>query len=869
MIGRTVSHYRITGKIGEGGMGVVYRAEDTRLEREVALKFISRADLQGEKERTRLIREGQAAASLNHPNICTVYEMEECDGKLFIAMEYVEGKSLSSLISDRSMGPQRALDITVQILAGLEHAHRRGVIHRDIKPDNIMITEEGMVKIMDFGLALAENRSRLTAEGATMGTAAYMSPEQVRGEEVDGRTDIWSVGAILYEMLSGEKPFCAEHNAAILYAIVNEEPRPIKEIVDRIPDGLDSIIAGSLIKDKEKRYSSAEDMASDLEILYQGRKSSIKAGASRSAGNKRNYIIAIVAAIIIALLGFQLYQRYWQDTSEISRRMMAILPFENLGNPEDQYFADGITEEITSRLSMISGLGVISRTSSRKYAGTEKSIEEIGSELGVDYIIEGTVRWARTENGRERVRITPQLIRVSDDTHLWAKPYNRVIEDIFAIQAEIANDVAEALDITLLGSERERVSTPLTRNLEAYNEYMRGRYYATRPHFSTENWNSMIDSYERAVEIDPGFALVHAELARAHAGLRYYLSDLSPERADMARRSAERALELTPISPKVHVALASYHLYLERDTEAAMNEIELAEQKLHRDAELLKVKGEIHSARGRFKEAVNAFSQAFELSPRDPSIQVELAICRWVEREYPEAQKAAEKAIELAPGEMWSHLAVVLVDLSWKGGSERGIEELDRVERDHPWPVFLRYYNLMLRGKYRDALESLKLLSDDWLRIKICSRPKSLFSAIAHEKLGDREAALRLYGQARDTLEAELGKWPDDPRLHSALGIAYASLGRGEEAVREGRRAMELLPISRDAFYGIPYEWDMGVIYTMAGEREEALRMIERLLDIPSWISAAWLRSHSLFSPLKSDPDFERILQKHSGKTSA
>jgi serine/threonine protein kinase/Flp pilus assembly protein TadD len=864
MIGRTVSHYRVTAKIGEGGMGVVYLADDTLLERKVALKFISREDFRHGNEKERLMREGQAAASLNHPNICTIFEMNEFEGRLFIAMEYVQGRRLSSLISEGPLNPEQAADIAGQILAGIEHAHRKGVIHRDIKPDNIMITDEGRVKIMDFGIALAENKTRLTVDGTTMGTVAYMSPEQVVGEEVDGRSDLWSVGAILYEMLTGEQPFRGEHQAALLYSIVNEEPRPMEEISKGIPEGLSCVAGKALLKDKDRRYQDAEQMLADLRSFSrEGTVSRSQARGSGSMGRYKVPLIAVSVIVIIALISIYMHLGPLKTAPEKDRKMIAVLPFDNLGDVEDRYFAEGMTEEITSRLSMIGDLGVISRTSSRRYAGTEKSIAEIGCELGVSYILEGAVRWSRTEDGRDRVRITPQLIRVSDDTHIWAESYDRLIEDIFAIQTEIARNVALALNINLISREYENVSTPPTKNLEAYNEYLQGNYYANRPHFTTDDWNSMMASYRRAIELDPGFALVHAKLASAHAGLRYYLVDLSGERVEMARRAAERALELAPNTPKVHVALASYHLYLNRDTEAAMKEIRLAEDKLHRDADLLKVKGHIYFVLGRYEDARDAYLQAFELSPREAGIQTEIAINNWVMRRYQEAYKAAEKAIEIAPDALWSHLAVVLIDLSWKGGSGRGREALDKVVRSHPWSVYMKYYHSMLTGDYRNAIEALEYLPGEWLKIKVCKRPKSLFAAQAYEMLGEREKAQPLYQQARDSLEVEVAKWPQDPRLHSSLGITYAHLGRKDDAIREGKRAMELLPVSKDAFYGIPYEWNMAVIYTITGEREEALRMIERLLDIPSWISPQWLRSDPDFSPLHSDPEFERILKDH------
>lgn len=862
MIGKAVSHYKIIEKLGHGGMGVVYKAEDTKLKRTVALKFLPPELTLDSRAKQRFIHEAQAASALQHNNICTIHEIDEtADGCVFIAMDCYEGETLKEKIARGTLPVDEALDIAAQAAAGLSKAHDAGMVHRDIKPANIMVTPDGVVKILDFGLAKLAGRTKVTRTGTTIGTAAYMSPEQAKGEEVDQRTDIWSLGAVLYEMLTGQPPFKGEHEAALLYGIVHEEPEALTSSRGDLPEGMQGIIERALTKDIDERYQSAAAMLSDL-IKFQHDKGYTPPakGARKKTGRYGRFVVRAIFAIIfiVAVIGYR-YLRPRKAEQPSGRKMIAILPFENLGSSEDEYFAEGVTEEITSRLSMVRGLGVISRTSTRQYAKTEKSIGQIGEELGVDYVLEGTVRWTRTPNGMDRVRITPQLIQVSDDTHLWAEPYDHVINDIFAVQSEIAQDVAEALGVTLFEHERDSASVPPTGNLEAYHAFLRGWYYSTRPHFTLENWNLMIQNYERAVELDTDFALAYAELARAHARLYYFRHDLSKERQEMARRAAERAIELEPVSPKIHIALSYYYLWMDRDAAGAMEELELAEKKLHENVDILKAKGYIYQLQGLMEDSQRAFERAFELSPRDAGIPVELIFLFWLMRRYPQAINAANQAIALAPDAFWPYVCKTYVYFSWKGGSKEGRTALEAVSKEHPWATYSWFWQEMFEGNYRRAIESLEFSSGDWIMIKMWARPKPLFAAIAHEVLGEQQKARELYETARLMLEPQVERWPEDPRLHGSLGIAYAALGRKKEAIREGKHAVELLPVSKDAFYGIPYEMDLAFIYTIVGEHGAALDQIEHLLSIPSWISPAWLRSDPRWNRLRDHPRFQKL----------
>ncbi len=549
--------------------------------------------------------------------------------------------------------------------------------------------------------------------------------------------------------------------------------------------------------------------------------------------------------------------------------MLAVLPFENLGSPEDDYFAAGITEEITSRLATIRELGVISRTSADHYAGTDKTIKEIGAELGVGYVLEGTVRWARGPEGASKVRITPQLIRVSDDTHLWSEPYDRVIQDIFEIQSDIAQNVVEHLGLALLDKKHPAVETRPTENLDAYQAYLQAQYWAGQPHFAADNWERAIQSYEHAVEIDPRFALAYAKLSAAHARLYYFWYDFSPERREKAKTAVDKAVELAPDAPEVHLALGYYHLFVERDVPKAFGEFEIAARDLPDDDDILRAKGDGFREQGHWTEAIDHYRRACELNPRSASLWVDLAECDWWSRRYPEAIEECNKAIALAPDQMWPYLAKVFDYWSWKGKDalEESRATLEAMEsgQDPDWMVWTWFYQAVFEGDYQEALGYLTSFSKDWIRIKVGATPISLLSAQVHELLNEPRLAVSDYENAKDALEKEVLVYPEDPRYHSSLGVAYAALGRKDDAIREGKRAVELLPMSKDAVYGIPYVIDLAHIYTLLGDAEAAAGELEHLLSVPSWISSAWLQMDPRWNRLRDDPRFKRLIEKYAG----
>ncbi|MBW1764510.1 MAG: protein kinase, partial [Deltaproteobacteria bacterium] len=611
MIGKIVSHYKILEKIGAGGMGVVYKAQDTKLDRLVALKFLPKQFNINEEEKSRFIHEAKAAAALDHPNICSIHEIDETEaGQMFIAMGYYEGETLKDKIASGPLPLTEAMNIAIQIAQGLEEAHEKSIIHRDVKSANIIFTEKNETKILDFGLAKLRGQTKLTKEGTTLGTVAYMSPEQAAGEEVDHRSDIWSLGVVIYEMITGQLPFKGEYEQTIMYAIMNEEPEPVTGLRTGVPLELERIVNKALSRDPEERYQHADELIVDLKKVKTESQAAVAVQKSTSQLSKQppsklfKYGFAVAAAAVILLAGYFVVKIIFQQEKipVLEKPMLVILPFQNLGDPDNEYFTDGMHEEVTTRLAMVRNLGVISASSAREYVKTEKSTKEIGKELGVRYILKGTVRWARSGTDSEKIRVSTQLIRVADDIYIWADTYDRVLDDTFKVQTEIARRVVEELNVTLGENERRNVESSLTKNMEAYHAFLKAEYLIGRPHFTQNMWPEVIKNYERAVELDPEFALAWAELSRSHARLVFFSLDLTEERKEKAKAAARRAMELNPGSPRIHLSLSYYHLWISRDDNKALADLEIAQKGLPNNTRIMDARANIFELQGRFRE---------------------------------------------------------------------------------------------------------------------------------------------------------------------------------------------------------------------------------------------------------------------------
>jgi serine/threonine protein kinase len=505
MISKTISHYKILEKLGGGDMGVVYKAQDLKLDRPVALKFLPPDLTRDDEAKERFVHEARAASKLQHNNICAIHEIDETeDGQIFISMDCYEGETLKEKIKRGPLDIDKAVDIAIQIAMGLEKAHQKEIVHRDMKPANVLITEDGVVKILDFGLAKLTDRTKITKTCTTVGTVAYMSPEQTRGDDVDCRSDIWSLGVVLYEMISGRLPFKGEHEQAVIYSILNEEIESLTDLKNGVPLELKRIVGKALIKKPDERYQNIKQILVDLKSLGD----EIKSWTLKSTESETKQVPSI-----------------------------AVLPFVDMSPEKDQeYFCDGMAEEIINALSHIENLHVISRTSVFVFKGMQMDVRQIGKKLDVEILLEGSVR--KAEN---RLRITVQLVKVSDGFHLWSERYDRDIKDVFAIQDEIAQNIVQSLKLKLSQKEKRVLEKVATKDFQAYDYYLRGRKFFYRA--DRKSVALALDMFSKAIKRDSGYALAYAGIADCHSWLFMYLES-TKENLKQAINASEKALEI-------------------------------------------------------------------------------------------------------------------------------------------------------------------------------------------------------------------------------------------------------------------------------------------------------------------------------------
>ena len=711
VVASILSRYKILEELGRGGMGVVYKAEDLKLHRTVALKFFPDDLTVSEAAVARFQREADAISALSHPNIATMYDCDEADGRLFLALEYLPGGTLKAkvrrLLSEQSQFRiDEVVEYGIQLADGLAHAHRRRIVHRDIKTDNVMLTEEGKVKITDFGLAQLQGARQLTQGGSAIGTAAYMSPEQTRGEVVDHRSDIFSLGVVLYELLTTHLPFRGEHQAAFAYAITHEDPAPVSSFRPDVPEALVRILRQCLEKEREKRYQHADEVANALRGLQQGTTVSM---TSETKKTKHPWIA--VAAILLVAVGVY-FLILSPGATAAPGRTIAVLPFINMsGNQEDEYFSDGITEDILTQLGKISALRVISRTTMMQYKGTKKTLRDIGRELNAAVVLEGSVR-----RSAGQVRITAQLIDAKSDEHLWAETYDKDLKQVFEIQSDVAQDIAKALEAKLSPLEKERIEKRFTDNLEAYDLYLKGRYFWNKR--LPDKLNKGIELFNEAIGKDSNYALAYAGLADSYTILGNFNLYSPRETYTKAKAAAQKALAIDNTLAEAHASLGFAMMNYDWEWSAAEKELKLA----------IALNPNFPAARcwyaflltvtGHFQEAALVRNKAMELDPLSPVVNADNGLTLYFARRYDEAIEQYLKTLEIDP-------TFILANIPLAGAYEQKKmypEAIDKLQIltvglsyasiRHPIPILALGYVYAVSGRTDDALNMLELVEE-------------------------------------------------------------------------------------------------------------------------------------------------------------
>jgi serine/threonine protein kinase/Flp pilus assembly protein TadD len=884
-------------ELGHGAMGVTYKALDVQLQRPVALKIINAKFIGDASARQRFVREARAAASVRHPNVATVYHLGEIGGDYFYAMEFVEGETLEKII--RHAGRLRAdlaLEITAQVATGLDAIYEQHLVHRDVKPGNIMVSlrerELKTVKIIDLGLAKAvAEEGSISASGSFVGTPGYASPEQFAGVGVDIRSDLYSMGIVLWEMLAGSLPF--QGTSSELVYQHQHTSLPI-ESLDRVPQQVVPLLEILLEKDPASRSQTPSGFLKALAIvndaiesghqLTQNELRTKAAGAVLQKGpavlstaqrNERRRLLAWLALIpgvaVLLIATFLFFNRARRDTVVLAEKGVAVLPFDNLSaNKDDAYFADGVQDEILNNLAKIAQLKVISRTSVMQYRGDNKrDLRKIASALGVANVLEGTVR----RDGKH-VRVSTELVDARSDNTIWADSYDRDLTNIFAIQSEIAQTVASRLSAQLSPEERKDIEEKPTNNLEAYDLYLQAKQLLG-PN-SVVLWNSEMATFSKAISLleesthkDRNFALAYCMIAKAHDYLYFDQVDRTPERRTLGDAAVNEALRLRPDLAEVHLS-AAFHLYAcYRDFERARVQIAIASQTLPNNPDLLELTALIDRVRGRWEKATVALERAATLDPRNPKLLTTLADTYRCLRRYRDCERIWDRLLDLEPDQPVFTLYKAESVFAEKGdlkGIRAAYKALPTSMKDDVYITWERVYYAMCARDFPAAAEIVSKSPNQEIRFFGPLVPRGIV-ALWLELVQGNHPTIEEFGAARERLYRKVEADRTDPFMLAALALADVALGRKEESIQEGRRAMEMRPISEDAEDGPVIAVNVAAVYAWANESDFALEQLKILMKMPDYhLNYGDLKTNPSWNPIREDPRFDKLLAELAPK---
>jgi eukaryotic-like serine/threonine-protein kinase len=859
--------YSLERELGGGGMSRVFVAREEALGRDVVIKVLP-AELAEGMSTERFIREIRLAASLQQANIVPVLAAGVAGELPYYVMPFVEGMSLRAMLVQRPQIPvHEAIGILRDLARALVFAHGHGVVHRDIKPENVLLSGDTAV-VTDFGIAKAVSASRtadsaatLTKVGTSIGTPAYMAPEQAAADpHADHRVDIYAWGLIAYELLSGTHPFGKKGSPqAFLAAQISETPVPLSRTAKQIPPALAALVMRCLSKDPADRPASAADLLRALDNAVSGGKGAVTRGARRT-----RWLAVAGAVALIALAGAGLWlkrPRGADATPGVTR--LAVLPFENTGRSEDDYFADGITDEVRGKLASLPGLQVVARSSSRSYAKSTKRIQDIARELGVEYVLTGTVRWETSARGvAGRVQVTPELVQFSSDdapSTKWQQPFEAALSNVFQVQSDIAGRVAQALDIELGATERAGLAERPTANLEAYDAYLQGEAASNGMGAGQlPKLRQAIRFYERATQLDSTFVNAWARLATTRVVL-YGNSAPDPALLRAAKSAADKAIALAPNAAGGHTALAMYYTMAYPTPQRALEELTKSLAVAPNDAATFEASSMANQSLGRYDEALALQQKAATLDPRGIRSVSRVGWILLCLKRYPEARVAMDRAVALAP------TVATTVE-------QRAMLELGQGNLDGAHAVFARVPNDAGRdGLIADVATFWDLgwaLPEADQRRLLELSPEAfnddrgswaLALMQAYSQHHDATRAHAYADSARIALEEQVHGTPNDAQTHALLGLALAELGQRDAAIREGELAGKLLPLAKEGRQGSYIQHQLARIYILTGEPEKAIDILETLLRVPYFLSPGWLRVDPNFDPLRNNPRFARL----------
>jgi TolB-like protein/tRNA A-37 threonylcarbamoyl transferase component Bud32 len=868
-----IGNYQILEEIGRGGMGVIYRARQRHSRRIVALKRILSYHADSQETLARFRREAQAAASLDHPNILPIYEVSECDDGLpFFSMKFAGGGSLLDAAPALRGEPRRAVALMARVSRGVQYAHGQGILHRDLKPGNILLDGRGEPLVSDFGLAKwLDTSSHLTRTLTIFGTPGYIAPEQVNGSagKLGPTSDVYSLGAILFDLLAGRPPFMGEHALKVIQQ-ASEKPAPkLRTLMPGLDRDLETICAKCLEREPSARYRSAGDLAEDLERWLEGRHiiaRPVSPPARAWRWMRRNPVIAGMAALLL-VLGSAVGVMIWNGemASPPAPSGIAVLPFESLSpDKENAFFADGVYDGVSTKLAKVANLKVISHNSVAKYRGA-RNTQEIGRALNIAYVLEGSVR---REAGR--IHLNAQLIDTRTDAHVWAQEYDRDLKDVFTLQSEIAQKIADQLGAQPSSTEKAAIQEPPTTDLVAYDSYLRAKDLIIGISFSTrakEDLMQAVQLLDQAIARDPLFFLAYGELAGAHDRIYFLGFDHTDARLKLSETALQSIRRLRPESGETHLALAQHLYWAYGDYDRAKEELAVARRTLPNESRIPLLSGYIDRRQGQWEKSLEEMKQALELDPRNFSILQQISITYQALHRYKEMAATLDSALVIAPKDVPSRVQRARVDLESRADPKPLHTTIETILAEDPnaGPVLVNQW-LWLALRERDSIGTQRALSAMPVDGGGCYDenipfPNGWCEGLAARFRGDEPAARAAFSGARKELEQTIHNQPDYAAALCALGVVDAALGNKEDAIREGKRAVELIPASKSAIEGAMLIEYLAVIYGWADDKDHAIERLAEATKLPGGtLSYGDLRLNPLWDPLRGDPRFEAIV---------